>query len=186
MTDLQRPAVEYNRLSAEQARDRMDELSELFLDVYSEPPYLMGEDEVHLFQERFEAQRQQEGFSLVTARGDGKLIGFIFGVTLLPTTQWWSRLLTSLPPEIVEERPGRTFAVVELVVRRDWRRRRVAEKLHDMLLTGRPEERATLTARPDAGPAQAAYAKWGWRKVGQKRNPLPGNPLYDILVKPLR
>jgi hypothetical protein len=57
--------------------------------------------------------------------------------------------------------------------------------MHDMLLSDRPEERATLTARPDASAAQTAYARWGWRKVAEKTNPLPGNPVYDILIKPL-
>jgi hypothetical protein len=36
-----------------------------------------------------------------------------------------------------------------------------------------------------AAPAQAAYRKWGWRKVAQKRNPLPGSPLFDVFVKEL-
>ncbi|MGH4014722.1 MAG: hypothetical protein ACRDSL_12510 [Pseudonocardiaceae bacterium] len=49
----------------------------------------------------------------------------------------------------------------------------------------RPEERATLTVMPAATAAQAAYAKWGWRKVAQKRNPLPGSPIFDVLVKEL-
>jgi len=34
-----------------------------------------------------------------------------------------------------------------------------------------------------ADPAQRAYAKWGWRAVAQKRNPLPGSPIFDVLVK---
>src|SRR5207247_382999 len=105
---------------------------------------------------------------------------------LLPTSPWWNRLLTPLPPEMSKEWPGRTFAVVELVVRRPWRRRGVAQRMHDNLLADRPEERATLTVRPDAQAAQAAYAKWRWRKVAQKTNPLPGDPVYDILIKPLK
>jgi ribosomal protein S18 acetylase RimI-like enzyme len=94
-------------------------------------------------------------------------------------------LLTPVPEEMSRERRGRTFAIVELVVRTPWRRRGVARRMHDMLLSDRPEERATLTVRPDADAAQASYAKWGWRKVAQKTNPLPGNPVYDILIRPL-
>ena len=42
-----------------------------------------------------------------------------------------------------------------------------------------------LTVLPAAAPAQAAYAKWGWHQVAQKRNPLPGSPLFDVLIKQL-
>jgi hypothetical protein len=57
--------------------------------------------------------------------------------------------------------------------------------MHDLLLADRPEERATLTVLPAATPAQCAYAKWGWRRVAQKRNPLPGSPVFDVMVKEL-
>jgi hypothetical protein len=57
--------------------------------------------------------------------------------------------------------------------------------MHYMLLADRREERATLAAHPEADAAQAAYARWGYRKVTQVVNQLPGNPVYDLLVKPL-
>ena len=87
---------------------------------------------------------------------------------------------------MTNERPGRTFALVELLVRAPFRRQHIAQAMHDMLLRDRPEERATLTVLPAALPAQRAYAKWGWRTVTQKRNPLPGSPVFDVLVKELR
>jgi len=33
---------------------------------------------------------------------------------------------------------------------------------------------------------RTAYTNWSWEPVGQKRNPMPGNPLVYVLVKPLR
>ncbi len=90
-----------------------------------------------------------------------------------------------MPPEVTTERPHRTFALVELLVREPWRRQHVAQGMHDLLLKDRSEERATLTVLPVAAPAQAAYRKWDWRKVAQKRNPLPRSPLFDVLVKQL-
>ena len=54
--------------------------------------------------------------------------------------------------------------------------------MHDMLLRDRPEQRATLTVLPAALPARQAYAKWGWRTVAQKCNPLPGSPVFDVLA----
>jgi len=75
--------------------------------------------------------------------------------------------------------------VVELLVRAPWRRRHVAERIHGLLLAGRTEERATLTVLPAAAPALAAYRKWGWRKVAEKRNPLPGAPVFAVMLRDL-
>lgn len=106
-------------------------------------------------------------------------------MTLAPATPWWQNLVTLLPEEVTREYVGRTFALVELLVRRPWRRLHVAETVHDRLIQDRHEERATLTVLPAADVAQAAYAKWGWRKVTQKRNPLPGSPVFDVMVREL-
>jgi hypothetical protein len=49
----------------------------------------------------------------------------------------------------------------------------------------RPEERATLTVRPTATPAQHAFRKWGWRKVARTRDGKPGSPVADVLLTTL-
>ncbi len=177
--------ITLREIDGEQAAAGFGELRALFSEVYTEPPYEWGDEHADLFAERFEGQRRQEGFALTEARDGAELAGFAFGVTLQPTTPWWNNLTTTLPPEVTTERPGRTFALVEMLVRAPWRRQHVAQGLHDLLLHDRPEERATLTVLPAAAPAQAAYRKWGWRRVAQKRNPLPGSPLFDVLVKQL-
>lgn len=178
--------VEFHRLDGEQAARHLDELSELYAEVYAEPPYHWGPEHAALFRERFQVQRTQAGFALVEARQAGHLVAFGFGVTLRPTTPWWQDLLTPLPEDMTREVPGRTFALVELLVRAPRRRQHVAEAIHDLLLRDRSEERATLTVLPAATAAQAAYRKWGWEKVAQKRNPLPGGPVFDVLVKKLQ
>lgn len=70
-------------------------------------------------------------------------------------------------------------------MRAPWRRQHIAEAIHDRLFANRVEERATLTVLPAAAAAQAAYRKWGWRRVAQKRNPLPGSPVFDVMLKQL-
>ncbi len=177
--------IEFRTVSGEQTAARLGEYRDLYSEVYAEPPYEWGDDHAALFAERFEEQRGAEGFALVEARDGPELAGFAFGVTLRPTTPWWRNLTTPLPPEVTTEQPGRTFALVELLVRPRWRRQHIAQGIHDLLLKDRPEERATLTVLPAAAPAQAAYQKWGWHKVAQKRNPLPGSPVFDVLVKRL-
>jgi GNAT superfamily N-acetyltransferase len=170
-------------LAGDQAASHLDEYRALYAEVYAEPPYEWGEDHSDLFADRFQVQRRQSGFALVEARDGTELVGLTFGVTLQPTTPWWNNLTTPLPAAITTERPGRTFALVELLVRAPWRRQGIAQAMHDLLLKDRTEERATLTVLPAASPAQAAYQKWGWHKVVQKRNPLPGSPLFDVMFR---
>jgi GNAT superfamily N-acetyltransferase len=179
-------SVDLHVVGGEAAGERLGELTGLYGEVYAEPPYYWGGEHAALFAERFEGQRRQDGFALVEARDGGQLVGVAFGVTLRPTTPWWQGLLSPLPAAVTAEYPGRTFAVVELLVRAPWRRRHIGWRLHDRLLAGRPEERATLTVLPAAAAAQAAYLRWGWQPVGRKRNPLPGSPVFDVMVKPLR
>jgi GNAT superfamily N-acetyltransferase len=179
-------SVTFHVLDGEQAITHLDELRDLYLEVYAEPPYEWGEEHAALFAERFKVQARQAGFALVEARHGTELVGIAFGVTLQPTTPWWQNLVEPLPSEVTEERPGRTFAVVELLVRAPWRRQHIAQAMHDMLLKDRPEERATLTVLPAAIPAHRAYAQWGWQKVGQKRNPLPGEAVFDVMVREWR
>jgi ribosomal protein S18 acetylase RimI-like enzyme len=71
------------------------------------------------------------------------------------------------------------------MVHPNWQRHGIAEALHNELMAHRPEERATLLVREDNAAAQAAYAKWGWTKIG-KLKPYPDSPNYDALVLQLR
>lgn len=178
--------IDVRAVRPDQATRQVNELAALYREVYAEAPYGWGEEHAKLFRERFAGQCRSTGFSLIEARCDEELIAFGFGVTLAPTTPWWQHLLTPLPADMTREYAGRTFAVVELLVRRPWRRQRIAESIHARQLHARLEERATLTVLPAAAAAQAAYAKWGWRKVAQKRNPLPGSPVFDVLLKELQ
>ena len=67
-----------------------------------------------------------------------------------------------------------------------WLAKGIAHSLHDLVLAGRPEERATVTVRPAATAAQQALRSWGWQRVGRTRDPDdPGSPVSDVLVIPL-
>ena len=176
-------AIELHDADGTEAARHIDAYTDVYAEVFAEPPYSYGEDHVDLFRRRFQSQLLQDGFALVEARTTGTLIAMGFGVALTPTTSWWQNLLGPLPPGTTEETPGRTWALAELMVRPSWRRLHLAEAIHDRLLEGRPEERATTTVLPAAEAAQAAARKWGWRKVGQKRNPLPGAPVFDVMVR---
>src|SRR6202035_6199279 len=67
-----------------------------------------------------------------------------------------------------------------------WRRQGIGRDLHDLILRGRPEERATAVVAPAAAPAQHAFRTWGWRKLARTRDDAGGELISDVLVTPLR
>jgi ribosomal protein S18 acetylase RimI-like enzyme len=94
-------------------------------------------------------------------------------------------MLNDVDTETITERPGRTFAVIELAVHRTMRGNGIARELHTHLLAGLIEERATLLVRPDAGRARSAYLSWAYDIVGRLQ-PFPKGPVYEAMVKMLR
>jgi ribosomal protein S18 acetylase RimI-like enzyme len=178
------PGITFRLLDGTQAAEHADELRALHAEVYADPPYRCADDAA-LFADRFRVQRRQPGFVLAEARHGGYLVGYAAGLPLRPSTSWWRDLTTAVPDEVTAEHPGRTFALADLAVRASWRRQGIAQGLHDLILAGRPEERATLTVLPAATAAQSALRKWGWRKVARTRDPRPGSPTCDVLVTPL-
>jgi ribosomal protein S18 acetylase RimI-like enzyme len=168
----------FRLLDGTQAAAHAEDLQALHAEVYA------GQADDG-FARRFRVLRRQPGFVLAEARHGGYLVGYAFGMPLRPSTSWWRQLTTPLPEEVTTEHPGRTFALVELAVRASWRRQGIAGALHDLILAGRPEERATLTVPPTATPAQSAFRKWGWRKVARTRDGGPGAPVSDVLIIPL-
>jgi GNAT superfamily N-acetyltransferase len=170
----------FGLLDGQQAGAHADEL----LALRAEERY--GRDDDGLFAGRFRVWRRQPGFVLAEARHGGYLVGYAFGMQLRPSTSWWRQLTTPLPDEITTEHPGRTFALIELLVRAPWRRQGMAATLHDLILENRPEQRATLTVPPTATPAQHAFRSWGWHKVARTRDDGPGSPVSDVLLTTLR
>ena len=165
-------------LDGAQASAEADELQALHAEVY-------GPDD-GAFAGRFRVQRRQPGFVLAEARNGGFLVGYAFGMPLRPSTSWWRQLTAPLPEEVTAEHPGRTFALADLAVRASWRRQGIGRDLHDLILRGRPEERATAVVAPAAAPAQHAFRSWGWRKVARTRDDAGGELVSDVLLTTLR
>jgi GNAT superfamily N-acetyltransferase len=178
------PEITFELLDGRQAAAHADELQALHAEVYADPPY-RRRDDAAVFADRFRVQRRQPGFALAEARHGDYLVGYAAGMPLRPSTSWWKDLTTPVPDEITAEHPGRTFALTDLLVRASWRRQGIGQTLHDLILSGRREERATLTVLPAATAAQNAFQDWGWRKVARTRGPDPGAPVSDVLVTTL-
>lgn len=159
-----------------------------YREIYAEPPYREGQEEVAGFTGLFAVQSRRPGFRVALAvDGGGEVVGFAYGFRLPPDTGWWRNLLRPPPAAFTAEDGQHTFAVVELAVRRPWRRQGVARRLHAALLAGLAVERVTLTVRPEpeAAPARAAYESWGYRNLGESQ---PGSsaPVYEAMVLRLR
>ena len=178
------PGTTFQLLDGRQAAAHAAELQSLHAEVYADPPY-ERDDDAAVFAGRFLVQCRQPGFVLAEARRGRYLVGYAAGMPLRPSTSWWRDLTTPLPDEVTAEHPGRTFALIELLVRASWRRQGIGQDLHDLILQNRREERGTLTVLPAAAPAQIAFRNWGWRKVGRTRDPRPGSPVSDVLVTTL-
>ena len=181
---MPRSDLTFELLDGGQAAAHADELQALHAEVYANPPYGRHGDAA-LFAHRFRVQCRQPGFALAEARHGGYLVGYAAGMPLRPSTSWWRDVTTPLPREITTEYPGRTFALVELLVRASWRRQGIAAALYNLIVHNRPEERATLIVLPTATPAQKAFQKWGWRKIARTNDPHDGSCLYDVLVTTL-
>jgi len=169
------PGITFEKLDGRQAAAHGEELQAVHQEVY-------GEADDEAFARRFRVWRRQQAFALAEARHGDYLVGFAAGIPLRPSTSWWKDLTAPLPAEITTEHPGRTFALTELLVRASWRRQGIAGSLHDLILDGRPEERATLAVLPGAIAAQKAFPKWGWSRVARTRGPQDGSPVLDVLV----
>jgi GNAT superfamily N-acetyltransferase len=168
------PGISYLLLDGGSAAERADDLLALAAEV--------GGDDDPAARRAAMVRRRQPGFALAEARHGGYLVGYAAGMPLRPSTSWWRGLTTPLPPEITAERPGRTFALTELLVRASWRRQGIGRDLHDLLLGDRAEERATALVPPGATAAQRAFASWGWRKAARTRGDDPDAPVLDVLL----
>ncbi|MGP3952649.1 GNAT family N-acetyltransferase [Streptomyces sp. 7N604] len=180
--------VTYRRWEGPEAGHQLDAFLPAYEEVYVEPPYCEGPRDVAEFIERFQQQAAtRPGFRVVLASDGGEVIGFTYGYRLPADTGWWKSSLEPLPEDFTRETGERTFVIIELAVRKPWRRRGIAAELHAQLLDGLEVERVTLTMRPEpeAAPAQSAYAAWGYRKVGRSQ-PWDGAPVYDSMILDLR
>lgn len=182
---MTREAVSIRTYESRDAPSALDTILPLYAEVYAEPPYSEGPADIQDFVTSYARRAAEPGFRLeVAVEPDGEPVAFAFGHSLRTDTKWWDGLLDRVPDDLVREYDGRTFAIIELAVKRSHRRRGVATTLHRQLLTDRQEERVTLLSRPEAVPAQAAYHRWGYRVVGRLR-PFADAPIYLARIRQL-
>ncbi|MEU7907214.1 GNAT family N-acetyltransferase [Actinoplanes sp. NPDC049118] len=177
------PTLEIKLGGRIETQERKSELIDVYCDAYAdklENPFL-SEDR---HWQRLEGYASIDGYALAEGWIDGKMVGYALGYRLPASTRWWQGLITDVKPEQVAEDGARTFALTYMMVRRGCRRRGYAKELHDALLRGRPEMRATLLVQQANTIARSAYNSWGWYKIGELK-PFDDAPLYDAMLRDL-
>jgi len=160
--------------------DIRPQLLDVYAEVYADR---LGEEfhSVARFDERLGWNTEVPGFAAVVGYLDDSPVGYAYGCTLQPGTRWWNGLRTPVAEEATEETGTRTFALSELMVVEQVRGTGAAKLIHDDLLRGRPEERATLLVERDHPKVRALYEAWGYEWFGEVL-PFADAPLYDAMM----
>jgi ribosomal protein S18 acetylase RimI-like enzyme len=182
----------FRRFDGAQAREDRATVEDIYLHSYVEliatgDPFRTGAE----FMRRFDSYTSPRnvGFELVQARLDDVAVGQTWGWPLSSESAWWGGLTLddqdADPASFTAEDGARTFGLSELMVRSEYTGQGIARKLHDELLGGRSEQRATLLVAPTNTRAYSTYLRWGWYKVGSLRPSWPDAPLFDVLIHDL-
>jgi ribosomal protein S18 acetylase RimI-like enzyme len=179
-------SVTLTHYDGHQAADLLDAIYCLYDEVFSQPPFLWTDDESEHHRQSLTSLMTNPTFDLATGEDSGKLIGFAYGATLPPDTKWWSGMTEPLPNALTVEWNGRTFAVIDLAVREDYRKRGIGRALLDTLVGNRWEDRATLTVQPAATDTKEFYTHLGWQRLGTTQAPAGAvSPFFDVYLLPL-
>ncbi|MCU1451363.1 MAG: Acetyltransferase family [Acidimicrobiales bacterium] len=175
----------FRRYDSDRARANHDIVSLIHQDAYAEA-IATGDpfESVEAFMTRFDSytSRPGNGFELVVGYLGSEPVGQTWGWPLGPKSLWWSDLEEEPEPGFTDEDGTRTFALSEIMVRKEWTGQGLAHQLHDELLTQRREQRATLLVEQDNDTAYKAYEHWGWQRVTQFRPGWPDAPLMHVMI----
>ncbi len=178
-------AVELRRYGVDQLDTIRPTLAEVYAEVYADrlsDPFFS----VERFEERLDGHVSRPGWEVVMGYGNGEPVGYAYGSPLPERTRWWAGMLEPLPQEMTDETGGcRTLALFELMVRQAWRKTGTAKRIHEELLTCRPEERVTLLVEPTHSKVKALYESWGYEHIGDQQ-PFPDAPVYATMLRQIR
>ncbi|GGL61670.1 hypothetical protein GCM10010129_01550 [Streptomyces fumigatiscleroticus] len=177
--------AKYQRHDATSAEGIANELIDVYARVYDSPPYVSDPFfSVSSFTDRLKDAITTEGFETVTARRDGRIIGYVHGVTLPADRMWWTSLAEQRPARLrTLADAGLVFWLRELMVLPEVQNRGVGKRLHDTMIAGRAERITLLTCVVDNQPAHDAYLRWGYTIIGSVKH-APESPVYDAMYLP--
>ncbi|MEZ0096270.1 GNAT family N-acetyltransferase [Streptacidiphilus sp. EB129] len=157
------------------------------IDVYTDaraPLLHLPHYAVERFAERLDRHAGESGWETVIAYDTDQPVGYAYVNTLIENDRWWSRMTEPLPDSFTDIS---TAALKEIMVRTPWRGTGTALRIHDALLSGRTEERVTLSVNPLAGDGkvQALYVTWGYEPFNEQR-PSPDSPSLTAMIRSLK
>nr|QDJ94224.1 N-acetyltransferase [Streptomyces sp.] len=136
---------------------------------------------VERYAERLARHGREPGWEAVLAYAGAQPVGYGYANTLTADDRWWRRA-DPRPPIQITSVP--TLAVKEMMVLEPYRRRGIAQQIHDELLTSRDEEAVSLMVSPanQDGRVQALYARWGYRVIGVSQ-PSPDSAQLTVMLR---
>jgi GNAT superfamily N-acetyltransferase len=156
--------------------DDLPEIRQTLLDVHGDVYAAEMEDE---FNQRFPWFVDHWGghpeFACVIAHDGAEVVGFAYGAPAKDGWEWWREHLEAVPGGTT------TFHFSELMVREQWRKTGVAERLHRALMDARDEDLAALLVDAAHPRVQALYESWGYRKAGEDQ-PFPDSPVFAVML----
>jgi GNAT superfamily N-acetyltransferase len=145
------------RLSRWQAEGQREAFADMYVAAYDDGPggeYLDRRD----FLRRFADYVQHPGFDMMIASEAGALVGCACGYREGSAGDSW-------PGHEEFAAAGQVFTVVEMMVLPSHRRRGVATRLLQQLLTRHDAGLATVRVERTNAAALAAYGVWGWTRA---------------------
>jgi len=112
----------------------LDEYRQILLDVY-EDVYRGRLDDPFFstprYWERLQGYASRQGFAFTMGRLGSDPVGYALGYTLPAGSGWWRGLKSDVDQSELNEDGHRTFALNEIMVLGQWRRRGFAHQLYD-------------------------------------------------------
>jgi GNAT superfamily N-acetyltransferase len=158
----------------------IDIYAEVRADQLHQPHY-----SVERYGERLARHAAEPGWEVVVGFDGAEPVGYAYVSTLLgPEDRWWQRMTRPLPEGCTA---ASTVALREIMLRVPWRGKGIALRIHDEILTDRPEEQVTLLVNPLAGngKVQALYKTWGYEEISSQQ-PSPDGPVLTAMLRATR
>lgn len=144
--------------------DDLEDIVDVYREVFSAPPYLESEGDSIRFRLRLERALTEEGASSWAIRSDDdEVMGFACGATIKTGSWLWDDLGRCLPQGDLREWLIDCYEVRELAVSPRFRRQGIGTQLHTALMQRCDSSHALLLVRVDATDAVMFYAARGWR-----------------------
>lgn len=140
------------------------QITTLYRDAFSPPPYRKAEAEISDFDQSLPAHIAREGFHFVGALDNHQeqLVGFAYGYTSTAGQWWYEHVKQALPMLAASHWLENSFQLVEIAVDPKAQGQGIGGRLHDHLLGGRPQARAVLSTLQAATRAEHLYRTRGW------------------------